>query len=122
MRQRIKSRLMHLIIGIDLIITGIYLIVRDHYFWWPPAFVWLANNDIFGAIYVLSGLGFLAWVFLNLPPKAHAWVTSVGCFLMVFLSSYQFLHSVVAHAHMPWVSNLAVALIIMTLAYRGDGF
>lgn len=122
MGDLIKNRLIHLIVGLDLIGIGIYLIVMDHYFWWPPSLAWIANSNLFGGFFVFSGFSFLAWVFLQLPPVAHAWIASVGCFLMMFLASYQLIHSIVANTHMPWLSNFAMGLVIMVLAYRGEGF
>lgn len=122
MAERVRERLIHLIVGLDLMGIGLYLVVMDHYFWWPPALAWLANNDIFGSLFILSGISFLAWIFFQLTPRTHAWITTIGCFLMMFLASYQLLHSLMAHVHMPWLSNFAMAFVIMVLAYRGEGF
>lgn len=53
---------LHLIVGFDLIVTGLILLFHRAYFFWPPFPRWitaLENDSIVGFVGVMTGLGMI---------------------------------------------------------------
>lgn len=121
MIKKIKANPMHLTLGITLLFLGVFLIGHDHYFVWPPVAVGVANNDFVGGLFILAGIGMTYWVFSKSQSiKLNHFLLIVASMLMMLLTAYQLLHWFVAGIEMPWISNLALTVIIINLAYRSD--
>lgn len=55
---------LHVIIGFDLVVTGLILLTHRHYFFWPPWPEWitvLENDSIVGFIGLCTGAGMIWW-------------------------------------------------------------
>lgn len=119
---RLKRYADHLIIGSVLIGIGIYLIAHDFYFQWPPMVTPIANDDLFGGVYLICGMAILYWVFSkHHSPHLNSVLLTVAALLMAFLTLYQFLNFMFAGTdYMPWISNLALTAMIFTTADRSD--
>ena len=61
--QTAKLNLLHLILGSLLTAFGIVLLVNDSFFYWPPEWQWLFNNDLVDAFAIIVGIGLIAFVF-----------------------------------------------------------
>jgi uncharacterized membrane protein len=122
--KSVKDNPMHVAIGIALIGIGIFLVGHDQYFRWPPhswLTVW-ANDNVTGAVYVLVGLFFLAWVIDG--GRAVRWnrnIILVATFLFGALSVYQFFHWIgLGWDSMPWISNALNTAFVIYLARKSD--
>lgn len=64
-KQRHKlSHPLHLLVGFDLITTGLVLLFNRHYFFWPPQpeiITAILNDSIVGFVGICLGLGMMAW-------------------------------------------------------------
>lgn len=45
-----------------MMMIGMWLIMNNHFFMWPPDSVEFANDDIWGGIFILIGFSLIAWV------------------------------------------------------------
>lgn len=109
---------LHVIVGLDLLVTGLILLTHRHYFFWPPWPAWVmeAENDIaVGLIGVVAGLGMFYWavsteksIKLNqvLIPTASAYFT--------LLAVTEFLHGFFAPLGTPHMYTGALSELIMT--------
>lgn len=121
MLNAIKGNPFHSVIGMVEVCIGIYLIVHDNYFRWPPFVAGMANDDIVGASFVLLGIAMLFWVFdkrRSLRMDHFVLICSAG--FLTALTIYQFLHVIVLGIDMPWISNAALTSVVMILAWRSD--
>lgn len=121
--RKIELNPIHTIIGLVQIGIGVFLMIHDEYFRWPPdaSVLLFFNDDVFGWIFTLIGFGFLWWVLdgeRSVRWDHHLLVISGG--MLFALTTYQFLHWVYLGIDMPWISNSALTAIIMILAARSD--
>lgn len=117
----IKKYSMHIVLGIGLIGIGIWLIVNDRFFIWPPELLDFANDDIWGFSFILTGLGLLLWVTDN--KRTVRWgkiLLSVTSWLMTYLTVYQFLIWTVTGHYMSWISNAIITAIVLIVARESD--
>lgn len=116
-------------LGISSVAIGIWLISSDEYFRWPPYVANIANDDIFGFMFIVIGLSNVIWALAK--ERTALWnriQLTIAAYLWSFLGIYQLIHVVVFHlthwfampVDMPWISNLAVAGFIVFLARRSD--
>lgn len=110
---------LHLIVGFDLIVTGLILLTHRHYFFWPPWPKWIIaveNNVLIGLIGVVIGVGMIYWAIstdksikLNrkLIPTASAYYT--------LLAATEFLHGFFAPLGTPHMFTSGLSELIMTL-------
>lgn len=121
MLDDIKKYSMHIVLGIGLIGIGIWLIVNDLFFIWPPELLDFANDDIWGFSFILTGLGLLLWVTDN--KRTVRWgkiLLSVTSWLMTYLTVYQFLIWTVTGHYMSWISNAIITAIVLLVARESD--
>ena len=121
MLDDIKKYSMHTVLGIGLIGIGIWLIVNDRFFIWPPELLDLANDDIWGFSFILTGLGLLLWV--TDDKRTARWgkiLLSVTSWLMTYLTVYQFLIWTVTGHYMSWISNAIITAIVLIVARESD--
>ncbi|WP_251945962.1 hypothetical protein [Levilactobacillus brevis] len=121
MYHPIRDNPLHTVIAFTMIGIGLFLMVSDHYFTWPPVVAEIANDDAVGMMYVVIGVVMAIWV---LDPKRSVRmdhiILTVATFAMATLSFYQLLHSMVMGSGMPWISNAALTIVIMIIARRSD--
>ena len=116
---------LHLIVGLDLVMTGLILLTHRHYFFWPPLPKWIVsaeNNIVIGLIGVVAGVGMIYWAIskeksirLNrkLIPTASAYYT--------LLAAIEFLHGFFSplgtpHMYTSGLSELIMILITLYMA------
>lgn len=116
--RSLLSSPLHVIVGLDLLVTGLILLTHRHYFFWPPWPSWVmeAENGIaVGLIGVVAGLGMFYWavsteksIKLNqvLIPTASAYFT--------LLAVTEFLHGFFAPLGTPHMYTGALSELIMT--------
>lgn len=46
----------HIVLGIDMMMIGMWLITNDHFFMWPPDTVEFANDDLWGGYFIFIKL------------------------------------------------------------------
>ncbi len=116
---------LHMIVGFDLLVTGLILLTNRHYFFWPPWPAWVTaveNNIVVGLIGVVVGLGMIYWaistdksISLNqvLVPTASAYFTllAVTEFLHGFFSPFG-----TPHMYTSSLSELIIVLITLYMA------
>lgn len=110
---------LHVIVGLDLVATGLILLMHHKYFFWPPWPEWITtveNNVVVGLIGVVIGLGMIYWaissqksISLNrkLVPTASSYFT--------LLAVTEFLHGFFAPLGTPHMYTSALSELIMTL-------
>lgn len=115
---------LHIIVGLDLVVTGLILLTHHHYFFWPPwpAFTTVENNIVIGLSGIVIGLGMIYWAIskeksikLNrrLIPTASAYFT--------LLAVTEILHGFFAplgtpHMYTSGLSELIMVLITLYMA------
>lgn len=111
----------HVIIGLGLMMIGLWLIMNDRFFMWPPEAVEFANDDIWGGLFIVIGFSLLVWVFDG--AKSVKWGTrllTASAGLMGFLTAYQFLIWTATGNYHSWISNLIITAFVLTTARRSD--
>ena len=110
---------LHVIVGLDLVVTGLILLMHHKYFFWPPWPVWITtveNNVVVGLIGLVVGLGMIYWavspqksISLNrkLIPTASAYFT--------LLAATEILHGLFAPLGTPHMYTSGLSELIMTL-------
>lgn len=117
--QQLKNNPLHAIVGLDLVVTGLILLMHHKYFFWPPWPSWITtveNNVVVGLIGIVTGFGMIYWavspqnsISLNrkLIPTASAYFT--------LLVVTEFLHGFFAPLGTPHMYTSALSELIMTL-------
>jgi len=62
MLNKIRDHPTHAVLAIGMIAIGLFLIINDHYFIWPPHYSDWLNDDIVGFLFIIDGLGIGGWV------------------------------------------------------------
>ena len=116
---------LHMIVGLDLIVTGLILISNDRYFFWPPhpeIITDILNDDMVGAIGALTGIGLIWWAYSKVKSvKADHWLITTATGYYMLLSMTEFAHAIFARAGEPHmcvsgIGELAMALITLYMA------
>ena len=119
--KNLAKRPIFLIVGIELMMNGIFFITHDHYFRWPPQAIDIENNDLFGGLFVLFGLGMLlVKIFPRELRRFEPYILCGAAIVQTFLTVIEFVHFIKLGINMPWIPNLCIALIIPVLATRSD--
>lgn len=121
MLNKIRDHPTHTALAIGMIAIGLFLIINDHYFIWPPHYYYWLNDDIVGFLFVIDGLGMGGWVLWETQSaKKNQVLLSVTSFLMAFLTVLQFLTWVATGIYTSWISNLIITSIVLIVARRSD--
>lgn len=121
MIKAIRRHPLHTVMAILLIAIGLFLMLSNDYFTWPPSLAQSANDDRVGLVYVIFGIAMGAWVFYpHQSVRIDHFILVGAAFLMGTLTIYQLLHTFVVGINMPWISNAALTAIIMVIARRSD--
>ena len=125
MRTMWRRHPLHLIVGLDLIVTGLILLTHRHYFFWPPQPVIITavlNDAIVGIVGMATGISMIAWAYSKVKSvKAnHLLITTATGYYML-LSMTEFAHAIFAsqgepHMFVSGIGELAMALVTLYMA------
>lgn len=116
---------LHLIVGLDLIVTGLILLTHRHYFFWPPQPVIITavlNDAIVGIVGMATGIGMIAWASSKVKSvKANRWLITIATGYYMLLSMTEFAHALFAtqgepHMFVSSIGELAMALVTLYMA------
>ena len=112
---------MHTVLAIGIVAIGLFLIINDHYFIWPPHYADLLNDDIVGFLFVIDGLGIWGWVLWETQLAViNRLLLTTTSFLMSFLTILQLLTSISTGIYTSWISNAIITAFVLILARRSD--
>ena len=111
----------HIVLGIGMMMIGMWLIMKDHFFMWPPDSVEFANDDIWGGIFILIGFSLIAWVIDGHESiKWNRRLLSIASGAMAFLTAYQFMIWAATGMYYSWISNSIITAFVLIMARRSD--
>ena len=111
----------HIVLGIGMMMIGMWLITNDHFFMWPPDSVEFANDDIWGGIFILIGFSLIAWVIDGHESiKWNRRLLSIASGAMAFLTAYQFMIWAATGMYYSWISNSIITAFVLIMARRSD--
>jgi len=117
----IKKHPNHIILGIGMMMIGMLLIMNDRFFTWPPETVEFANDDAWGAIFIIIGFSLLAWVIDGEESiKWNRRLLTIAAGAMSFLTAYQFIIWAVIGLYNGWIGSLIITAFVLTMARRSD--
>ena len=117
----IKKHYNHIILGIGMMMIGMLLITNDNFFTWPPETVEFANDDAWGAIFIVIGFSLLAWVIDGEESiKWNRRLLSIAAGAIAFLTAYQFIIWAVTGLYLGWIGGLIITAFVLTMARRSD--
>ena len=119
--KQVKHHPMHIVLGVGLILIGIWLITNDHFFPWPPEATDLMNDNLWGGAYAVIGLSIVLWVIdgsESIKYNRILLVAAAGA--MAFLTTYQFIIWLVVGVYMSWISNAIITAFVLILARGSD--
>ena len=117
----IKKHYNHIILGIGMMMIGMLLIMNDHFFTWPPETVKFANDNVWGAIFIIIGFSLLAWVIDGEESiKWNRRLLTIAAGAMSFLTAYQFIIWAVIGLYNGWIGSLIITAFVLTMARRSD--
>ena len=121
MLNKIRDHPMHTVLAIGVVAIGLFLIINDHYFIWPPHYTEWLNDDIVGFLFVIDGLGIGGWVLWETQPAiTNRLLLTTTSFLMSFLTILQLLTSISTGIYTSWISNAIITAFVLILARRSD--
>lgn len=129
MRTMWRKHPLHLIIGLDLIVTGLILLTHRHYFFWPPQppiITAVLNDAIVGIVGMASGIGMITWACSKVKSvKADHWLITIATGYYTILSMTELAHALFAPAGEPHmitsgISELVLALVTLYMASLSD--
>jgi hypothetical protein len=116
--QTAKLNLLHLILGSLLTALGIVLLVNDSFFYWPPEWQWLFNNDLVDAFAIMVGIGLIAFVFAGGRSQlANAVLLACSAFFLMMLTVLQLGHVLVMHDYSRLLSIIALIGWLLVIQY-----
>lgn len=116
--QTAKLNLLHLILGSLLTAFGIVLLVSDSFFYWPPEWQWLFNNDLVDAFAIMVGIGLIAFVFAGGRSQlANAVLLACSAFFLMMLTVLQLGHVLVMHDYSRLLSIIALIGWLLVIQY-----
>ena len=113
-----KLNLLHLILGLLLASMGIVLLVNDSFFYWPPEWQWLFNNDLVDAFAIIVGIGLIAFVFAGGKSQlANAVLLACAAFFLMMIVALQLGHVLVFHDYSRLLSVVAIVAWLLVIQY-----
>lgn len=121
MLNKIRDNPTHTALAIGMIAIGLFLIINDHYFTWPPHYSDWLNDDIVGFLFIIDGIGIGGWVLWETQLAAiNRILLTAASFLMSFLTILQFLTSISTGIYLNWISSAIITAFVLVLARRSD--
>lgn len=116
--QTARLNLLHLILGSLLTAFGIVLLVNDSFFYWPPEWQWLFNNDLVDSFAIMVGIGLIAFVFSGGKSQlANAVLLACSAFFLMMLTVLQLGHVLVMHDYNRLLSIVALIGWLLVIQY-----
>ena len=110
---------LHAIVGLDLLATGLILLMHHKYFFWPPWPAWITtveNNVVVGLIGIVTGFGMIYWaVSSNKSIKLNQILIPTATAYFTLLAVTEFLHGFFAPLGTPHMYTSALSELIMTV-------
>jgi len=117
----IKRAPQHFWLAVGLAAIGIWLMANDNFFMWPPGAVDVLNDDIWGGLFVVTGMGILIWIGEGANNiKWNRRLLSLAAGLLGFLAAYQFLIWIATGIYMSWISNSILTAFVLMMARGSD--
>lgn len=116
--HHIDEQPFHTILGVVMVAFGVYLMVENNYFDWPPQFTSIVNSDFFGAWSIFNGLGILYVTFspVKLPRANFTWLLSTAAFLG-FEAAMELAHVLLGYTrHTAGFVILIIGFLLLTFA------
>ena len=121
MLKKIRDHPTHIALAIGMVAIGLFLIINDHYFIWPPHYSDWLNDDIVGFLFVIDGLGIGGWVLCGKQlAVTNRMLLTATSYLMSFLTILQFLTAISTGINSNWISNAIITAFVLILARRSD--
>lgn len=121
MLNKIRDHPTHTALAIGMVAIGLFLIINDHYFIWPPHYSYWLNDDIVGFLFIVDGLGIGGWVLWEEQSAViNRMLLTTTSFLMSFLTILQFLTSISTGIYSNWISNAIITAFVLIIARRSD--
>ncbi len=110
---------LHVIVGLDLIVTGLILLTHRHYFFWPPqpAIITAVLNDAaVGLVGIATGIGMIAWAFSKTRSvKVDHWLITIATGYYTILCMTELAHALFAPEGEPHMITSGLSELVMTL-------
>lgn len=116
--HKLKLNPIHLILGTIILSMGIVLLINDSFFYWPPEWQWLFNNDLIDAFAIIVGTGLIAFVIAGGRNQiANAVLLSLSAFFITMLIVLQLGHVLVMHDYIRLLSIIALIGWLLIIQY-----
>lgn len=117
--QQLKTNPLHLILGIDLIVTGIMLLTHHSYFFWPPnwrTLLQIENNSIVGLVGIAIGIGLISWgVGLSENNRVNQFLLALSASYLTWLGFTELMHAIFSPLGTPRMLTAGFQDLIMVL-------
>lgn len=119
---KLSKHPLHVIVGLDLIATGLILMNNDRYFFWPPIITAILNDDVVGAIGTLIGIGLIWWAYSKVKSvNVDHWLITIATGYYTILSMTEFSNALFSpmgepHMFMSGIGELVMALVTLYMA------
>ena len=128
MVQQIRNNPLHLILGLDLTVTGLMLLTHQRYFFWPPyweTLLKIENNSAVGIVGIAIGIGLIGWSvgFLE-NTRANQVLLALSAAYLTWLGFNELMHAIFAPLSTPRMiisgfQDLIMVLLSLYLAKTG---
>ena len=114
---------LYIVIGLTMALDGVFFMLHSNYFQYPPFLKAFENDHVVGFVFFLAGLAlFLSKVFPEYSNVKLDGIIIAACAgLMAMLSVVELLHYIVLKVYMPFIPNMAITAILVTMASRDGG-
>ena len=125
MKIMLRKHPLHIIVGLDLIVTGLILLTHHHYFFWPPQppiITAVLNDMMVGIVGMVTGTGMIAWACSkDKSVKVDHWLITIATGYYTILCMTELAHALFAPAGEPHmitsgISELVLALVTLYMA------
>ena len=121
MIQNLKQHMEHNIFGVGFIAYGFYLMINDQLFIYPPEAIDVVNDNFWGTVFVVLGIGLLIW---SATPwhsyRINKLLLGASSFALGFLGFYEMIANFVTGEHYAWIFALMLAFLVLLMARRSD--
>ena len=128
MVQQVRNNPLHLILGLDLTVTGLMLLTHQRYFFWPPnweTLLKIENNSAVGIVGIEIGIGLIGWSvgFLE-TTRANQVLLALSAAYLTWLGFNELIHAIFAPLSTPRMimsgfQDLIMVLLSLYLAKTG---
>lgn len=111
----------HIILGIGMMMIGIWLMANDRFFQWPPYAIDFVNDDVWGGLFIVIGLALILWVLDGGESvKWNRRLLAIAAGAMAFLTVYQFIIWIATGIYLGWIGGLIITAFVLNMARRSD--